>query len=118
MTEQDSVLVVQSNGSDARHFLLLFPHIFPMTGDHANTLDPSSVLLSKRVKIFAIPINDPNWKQAFIIGADTASFGLRLLNALSKDQGKRWSVKDWANRNGLVAAINASMYQKDMMSSV
>ena len=53
-----------------------------------------------------------------ILRADTASFGLRLLNALSKDQGKRWSVKDWANRNGLVAAINASMYQKDMMSSV
>jgi hypothetical protein len=53
-----------------------------------------------------------------ILRADTASFGLRLLNASSKDQGKRWSVKNWANKNGLVAAINASMYQKDMMSSV
>lgn len=53
-----------------------------------------------------------------ILRADTASFGLRLLNASSKDQGKRWSVKDWANKNGLVAAINASMYQKNMMSSV
>jgi len=53
-----------------------------------------------------------------ILRADTASFGLRLLNTSSKDQGKLWSVKDWANRNGLVAAINASMYQKDMMSSV
>ena len=53
-----------------------------------------------------------------ILRADTASFSLRLLNASSKDQGKRWSVKDWANKNGLVAAINASMYQKDMMSSI
>ena len=40
-----------------------------------------------------------------ILRADTASFDLRLLNASSKDQGKRWSVKDWANRNGLVAAV-------------
>ena len=53
-----------------------------------------------------------------ILRADTASFSLRLLNASSEDQKKRWSVKDWVNRNGLVAAINASMYQKDMMSSV
>lgn len=53
-----------------------------------------------------------------ILRADTASFGLQLLNASSKDQGKRWSVKNWANKNGLVAGINASMYQKDMMSSV
>jgi hypothetical protein len=53
-----------------------------------------------------------------ILRADTASFSLRLLNASAKDQGKRWSVKNWANKNGLVAAINASMYQKNMMSSV
>ena len=53
-----------------------------------------------------------------ILRADTNYFGLQLLNASSKDQGKRQSVKKWANRNGLVAAINASMYQKDMISSV
>ncbi|MBT6596562.1 MAG: phosphodiester glycosidase family protein [Nitrospina sp.] len=53
-----------------------------------------------------------------ILRADTASFSLRLLNASSEDPKKRWPVKDWVNRNGLVAAINASMYQKDMMSSV
>ncbi|MBC8286234.1 MAG: phosphodiester glycosidase family protein [Nitrospinae bacterium] len=53
-----------------------------------------------------------------ILRADTDYFGLRLLNASSQDQGKRQSVKNWADRNDLVAAINASMYQKDMMSSV
>ena len=53
-----------------------------------------------------------------ILRANTKYFSLKLLNASSKDQGKRQSVKKWANRNGLVAAINASMYQKDMMSSV
>jgi hypothetical protein len=53
-----------------------------------------------------------------IVRADTQFFALRLLNASSKDQGKRRSVKSWANKNGLVAAINASMYQKNGMSSV
>ena len=53
-----------------------------------------------------------------ILRANTKYFSLKLLNASSKDQGKRQSVKKWANRNGLVAAINASMYQKDMISSV
>ena len=53
-----------------------------------------------------------------ILRADTDYFGLRLLNATSKDQAKRRTMKDWVNKNGLVAAINASMYQEDMMSSV
>ncbi len=53
-----------------------------------------------------------------ILRADTNYFSLRLLNATSKDQGKPRSMKNWANENGLVAAINASMYQKNMMSSV
>ena len=53
-----------------------------------------------------------------ILRADTHYFDLRLLNASYKDQGKRRSVKNWVNKNGLVAAINASMYQKDMRSSV
>jgi hypothetical protein len=53
-----------------------------------------------------------------ILRADTNYFGLRLLNASSRDQGKRQSAKDWVNKNGLIAAINASMYQRDMRSSV
>ncbi len=53
-----------------------------------------------------------------ILRADPDSFGLRLLNASSTDPKKRWSVKNWANKNGLVAAINASMYQKNGVSSV
>lgn len=53
-----------------------------------------------------------------ILRADTDYFALRLLNASAKDQGTRWSVKNWVKKNGLVAAINASMYQENMMSSV
>ncbi|NIQ01667.1 MAG: phosphodiester glycosidase family protein, partial [Nitrospinaceae bacterium] len=39
-------------------------------------------------------------------------------NASAPDQGRRLSVRDWVRRNGLVAGINASMYQKDMRTSV
>lgn len=53
-----------------------------------------------------------------VLRADTRYFRLRLMNASSKDQGRRWSAKNWAHKNGLVAAINASMYQKDEMTSV
>jgi hypothetical protein len=53
-----------------------------------------------------------------ILRADTAYFGLRLLNASSRVKGKTWSVKNWAKNNALVAAINASMYQKNGLSSV
>ena len=42
-----------------------------MTGDHANALDHSSVLFSERTKIFTIPIDDPHWDQASIIGVES-----------------------------------------------
>jgi len=45
-------------------------------------------------------------------------FEFRLLNASSQTQGKRKSVKDWVIKHGLVAGINASMYQKDNLTSV
>ena len=53
-----------------------------------------------------------------ILRADTDFFGLRLMNASSEEQGKRWSAKKWANKNNLIATINASMYQKNLLSSV
>jgi hypothetical protein len=53
-----------------------------------------------------------------ILRADTAFFGLRLLNASSSVKKTRWSVKNWAKNNALVAAINASMYQKNGLSSI
>ena len=54
-----------------------------------------------------------------VLRADTRFFALKLLNssALPTPQ-KRHSVKKWVNQNYLVAAINASMYQKNQVSSV
>jgi len=53
-----------------------------------------------------------------ILRADTRFFALKLLNSSAGKNKKRYSVKKWANQNSLVAAINASMYQKNQVSSV
>jgi hypothetical protein len=53
-----------------------------------------------------------------ILRADTQFFSLKLLNSSALTLPKRHSVKKWANKNSLVAAINASMYQKNQVSSV
>jgi hypothetical protein len=53
-----------------------------------------------------------------VLRADTRFFALKLLNSSTLTPPKRHSVKKWANQNSLVAAINASMYQRNQVSSV
>ncbi len=53
-----------------------------------------------------------------ILKIDAKRFQFRLLNASAFPGGKRLSAKEWARQNGLVAAINASMYQADKITSV
>ncbi len=45
-------------------------------------------------------------------------FELRLLNASRSTDGRSLSARAWAQQHGLVAAINASMYQTDRRTSV
>ena len=45
-------------------------------------------------------------------------YKLRLLNASAYENGRPLSAKEWCRQNGLVAAINASMYQADLKASV
>lgn len=49
---------------------------------------------------------------------DPRRFSLRLLNASGPGQGKSLTAREWSRRNGLVAAINASMYHEDHRTSV
>ena len=49
---------------------------------------------------------------------DPARFRLQLLNASAPGQGKPLTARDWCLRNNLVAAINASMYQQNLRTSV
>jgi len=53
-----------------------------------------------------------------ILRIDPQRFKLRLLNASAVEDGRPMSAKEWSRQNGLVAAINASMYQADYKSSV
>jgi hypothetical protein len=53
-----------------------------------------------------------------VLRIDPARYRLRLLNASSEPGGHPRTARDWVEKNHLTAAINASMYQADMRSSV
>ena len=53
-----------------------------------------------------------------VLRIDPQRYQLRLLNASASQNGRPLSAKQWSQQNGLVAAINASMYQEDYKSSV
>jgi len=53
-----------------------------------------------------------------ILKIDPSRFQFRLLNASASPGGERLSANQWAQKNGMVAAINASMYQADKRTSV
>lgn len=53
-----------------------------------------------------------------ILRANPRFFSLKLLNSSASKTKKRYSIKKWVNQNSLVAGINASMYQKNQVSSV
>ena len=53
-----------------------------------------------------------------ILRIDLKYFEFRLLNASAQPKNKRKSAKDWVLGHGLVAGINASMYQKNNLTSV
>lgn len=53
-----------------------------------------------------------------VVRVDLERFDLRLLNASARGGGQTRTARDWAEREGLAAAINASMYQADQRRSV
>jgi uncharacterized protein YigE (DUF2233 family) len=53
-----------------------------------------------------------------VLRIDPQHYQLRLLSASASEKGRPLSARQWGRENGLVAAINASMYQEDYKSSV
>lgn len=53
-----------------------------------------------------------------VLRIDPQHYKFRLLSASAFENGRALSAKQWTQQNGLVAAINASMYQADYKSSV
>ncbi len=53
-----------------------------------------------------------------ILRIDPKHYSLELLNASAPGQGLSLTAREWCARNGLHAAINASMFQEDLRTSV
>jgi hypothetical protein len=53
-----------------------------------------------------------------ILRIDPARFELKLVNASASTDGTPRTPREWSRQHGLVAAINASMYQADYRTSV
>jgi len=69
--------------------------------------------------IFSAPIpSEIGDSKIRILRIDPQHYQLRLLSASAFEKGRPLSARQWSIQNGLVAAINASMYQQDYKSSV
>ena len=53
-----------------------------------------------------------------VLRIDPRKFELRLFNTSAPEHVRLLTAKEWCQQNGLVAAINASMYQADRRTSV
>ena len=53
-----------------------------------------------------------------ILRIDPGRYELKLLNATALTKGRSLTARQWCRENGLVAAINASMFQADYKTSV
>jgi hypothetical protein len=53
-----------------------------------------------------------------VLRIDTERFGLRLMNASARADHAPLTAREWCREGGLLAAINASMYQQDGLTSV
>jgi len=53
-----------------------------------------------------------------VLRIDPQHYQLKLLSASAFEKGRPLTAKQWSQQHGLVAAINASMYQEDYRSSV
>ena len=53
-----------------------------------------------------------------ILRIDPERYELKLLNASVSTKGRSLTARQWCRQNGLVAAINASMFQADYKTSV
>jgi len=53
-----------------------------------------------------------------VLRIDPQHFELRLMNASATEKGRALTAREWCRQFGLVAAVNASMYQQDYRTSV
>ncbi len=69
--------------------------------------------------VFAAPSTAPSGDARIrVLRVDPDQWELRLLCATAPDQGRSLTPREWCRRNGLAAAVNASMYAQDYRTSV
>ena len=61
---------------------------------------------------------DPDAVRIRILRLDPLRFELALFNRSASPDGVALTAREWSQRNGLVAAINASLYQADHSTSI
>lgn len=93
----------------------------PMAGEQKSGQKPGWKQLDKGLQLgtFLAPqaalVGDSRVK---VLRIDPKYYQLRLLNASRVENGVPLTPKQWCRQNGLVAAINPSMYQTDYKTSV
>ncbi len=75
--------------------------------------------LEPGLELGVFPVADaPDAAAVHVLRIDPAYFEFRLLNASATTPQELRSAREWCEEYNLVAAINASMYQQDYLSSV
>jgi len=64
------------------------------------------------------PADDADDRSLHVLRIDTERYDLVLLNASATEEGELHTARSWSRDHGLVAAVNASMYQQDYRTSV
>ena len=108
------------------HFLIAFFLFIFILG--AMTLSEQRKLLNSNtwkslepgldLGIFPCPSSHGETCEINILRINPAFFELRLLNTSASKEGMPLTARQWCKENNLVAAINASMYQQDIKTSV
>ena len=109
-------------------FLTLLISLVPLTGgadQHQQPVDSNldgawqELAAGLELGIFSSPqdseIGDSKIR---VLRIDPQRYDFKLLNASASENGRPLSARDWCRKNGLLAGINASMYQADHKSSV
>lgn len=85
-----------------------------------NAEDPRFSGLEPGLELAQLPMpgGSPAGDDLIVLRIYPEYFDLKLLNASDSAQGEPRSARQWCADNGLVAAINASMFQTDQLTSV
>jgi hypothetical protein len=101
-------------------FLISMSPVYAASGQKADrTAEWQKLAGGLELGIFKAPLPSEIGDSTIrVLRIDPQRYQLRLLNASASENGRPLTTRQWSRQFGLVAAINASMYQADFRSSV